>query len=613
MQRWRVMLCLGVLLGGCGGGGGSNSQSLHAPVVHYDPPISVSTTLPPVAAVDWDDTAVRKVLRTFAFGGMASDQQIQAWVAMGPQAAIVEMLTFDSYNPKLSPTTDADPINGTDRSLQALMALWSGTSSPLAAALRSNVAASNFYGPTNAVIQAAVTPGINPVRERVVLWETNYHLVANINAAVTPRQIVFYFDTIANALSAREPYQNVLAAAAQSAAIAEQYKHYLNKYDIVNGVGVFSGNEDFGREYHQLFFGILGLTQPDDTAGNYHELVTIKNTAEMLTGMTMAPPDDVELIFSPVHHHVADLEILHTTISGPTAKEKINALAQVAINYPDSLNNLPVIIIGGLASDTLSPADIAQLQAFWKAMPSKDLLTFLRAYAISQQFHSVTRQKNWSPLERNLLLTNLMTLSSTEANNNYYNPAGVTGGEDGYYVFFPPYNVFGSVTGLESAGSDSAFLGRFNRAVGEYWRYTTTSDSLNPSWYKNWGSVAPKNVAGQYVVKNVAEWLWQRFVADGLQNFGPLERLHVYTLLDKGLDPAVACAAANTVPNYDLEYTATQASSDPTAVACSNASAADTLALGSSTAAVRNNANYHVGLAIDFISALPFTMMDVGR
>ena len=57
---------------------------------------------------DWGEIQVRRVLQTFAFGGLASDAQITAWAAMKPQRAIVEMLSFDAVNNKLSPPEAGD-------------------------------------------------------------------------------------------------------------------------------------------------------------------------------------------------------------------------------------------------------------------------------------------------------------------------------------------------------------------------------------------------------------------------------------------------------------------------------------------------------------------------
>jgi hypothetical protein len=59
-----------------------NSASVALAAVSGEPP-----TLPGLTVISqsrWNTTAVRKVLRTFAFGGQASDDQINAWADMTP-------------------------------------------------------------------------------------------------------------------------------------------------------------------------------------------------------------------------------------------------------------------------------------------------------------------------------------------------------------------------------------------------------------------------------------------------------------------------------------------------------------------------------------------------
>ena len=57
-----------------------------------------------------------------------------------------------------------------------------------------------------------------------------------------------------SSLASNSAYSTVIAQGAKNAAIAFQYGH---NYNVYSG-GTFIGNEDFAREYHQLFFGILG-------------------------------------------------------------------------------------------------------------------------------------------------------------------------------------------------------------------------------------------------------------------------------------------------------------------------------------------------------------------
>lgn len=65
----------------------------------FTPAFSAKTIL----QADWNETAVRKVMHAFAYGGFATDQQVQAWASMSPECAIQEILTFQNTNDLISP------------------------------------------------------------------------------------------------------------------------------------------------------------------------------------------------------------------------------------------------------------------------------------------------------------------------------------------------------------------------------------------------------------------------------------------------------------------------------------------------------------------------------
>ncbi|QNM99070.1 hypothetical protein [Chitinimonas koreensis] len=602
-----LALILTATLAACGGGGGSGDSGGGTPPNNggggtNPTPVPTPTPTPPPAGMQvvddagWDDTAVRKVLQVFAWGGQASDAQITAWAAMAPRAAIVEMISFAPTNPKLSPPGDADVLGSGDGSLRALSAYWSGTASPLPAKRRGDFGFENWRGPHNLVLQAGHTRGLNPVRYKLGWWETNYHLVANTEAGVAWQQVGTLFDSVTGALGAGRPYREVLAEAASSAAIAKQYGHDRNKIKK----GVFYGNEDFAREYHQLFFGVLGTNLAEDTANDYHESISVKNTARLLTDMPLAEWDSVEVRFGTEYHNVAPLEILHQSISGANAREKIFALAKVDIRHADSQANLPIMIAQGLADDTLANADSAteakkaELRKVWAQLGDQPdgLLEYLRWYAISKQFHSAGRVKYWTQLDYHLLVANRMSLTQRENLIGLYEPTQVNGwrNSDAYVVFAPSHNVFGHTTGVESSQSADVFRSIYNRAVNEYsWnaRQGSYTNQNEASGSKDWGSVAPKNAAGAYEVKAVAEWLWQRFIADGLTHFGDAERQQVYALLATGL-----AATAGT----DLA-----------------AQGALTMNLGAADQKQRDTANLRVNMAAAFITATPFAFVQQGR
>ena len=186
-------------------------------------------------------------------------------------------------------------------------------------------------------------------------------MATNLNTEVNNYQMARIYDDIMAAHEAGLPYQDVISAGAISAAVATQYGHRWNLWNPWDEECWC--NEDFAREYHQLFFGILGVEDPEGI--DNHETVTIKNTAKALTHMVVEYdeiirrlPEWVFYLGHPYHYpgHLT-LDILNNEIPGTNAKERIEYLSQIAINHPESLKNLPVKIISGLADDDLDPAE----------------------------------------------------------------------------------------------------------------------------------------------------------------------------------------------------------------------------------------------------------------
>ena len=554
----------------------------------------------------WDETAVRKVLHTFAFGGFATDTQIKTWANMTPQAAIEQILTFEPHNPFLSPIDPNDPgLANSDGTLLGLSQHWSTDSADngMQVDRREQFALDYWRSPERILLVSSNVRGLNPFRQKVGLWETNYHMVGNAIVGVSREQIVRHFDNIMIDLADNEPYQQVLATGAESAAIARQYGHYDNR--MVDGV--FEGNEDFAREYHQLFFGVLGEDDPD-----YHEVTTIKNTAKALTDMDLEPDrNSPDIIYGQDFHHMAGLEMYHQIVDGLNASEKIRALADITIQHQESLDNLPLMIVGGLADDNIDENEAQQLRAYWHAMNQKNLLQFLRDYAISTIFHSENRFKYWTSVERHMNAINQMTLTNQEAYLGLYDPFLIN--REDFTVFEPKHNVFGHQTGLEAATSTDIFREVYNRATSSYWRYSRTweddSDG-NVIWTKDWRTTLPSDVLGLYVVKDVAEWLWQRFIADDLKNFGPLERFHVYSILATGLDAGYAMT-----DGIDPEhvYTVAEIEGDPRVNHTYRQWANDLMDFDLSDPDDLETANYRVGMAINFILVTPYAFGQEGR
>ena len=98
--------------------------------------------------------------------------------------------------------------------------------------------------------------------------------------------------------------------------------------------------------------------------------MTIKNTAAALTDMWV-PRDIVyggylnQVIFGTEKHFPGVLDILNVGIGGSDASQRIDELSEYAIDHPESLENLPVMIIRELADDNLTDSKIQAIRMAW--------------------------------------------------------------------------------------------------------------------------------------------------------------------------------------------------------------------------------------------------------
>lgn len=559
----------------------------------------------------WNETAVRKVLQTFAYGGFPTDAQITLWAEMTPGAAIDEIMTFAPYNSKLSPP-DFDNLHAvSDGSLEGLGYFFSSDSfdNHISADKRSYYDVKSWSAPQYNWMMAISSRGLNQFRHRIGLWETNYHMSVNQDVGIFPHPIARHYDNVIDALEYGSPYEEVLARGALNAAVAYQYGHNYNRFRNEE----FEGNEDFAREFHQLFFGILG-----DGDHDYHELISIKNTAMALTGMEAYwhPAEeggpDIEITFNPDTHHTAPLEILHTSITGTTAEEKIQQLAQVAIEHEESLDNLPVMIIQNLADDNLTPARKALIRQQWRSMETKDLLAFLKWYATSELFHSPDRIKYHTSIDRIIFLHNQMILSNRELYDELYNPRWRLA-EESIAIFRPRHNVFGHQNGSEAFNSPAVFKHACNLSTESIW-YFQQLQKGESSYVKDWQHIIPKSSNGKWVVKDVARWLWQRFIADGWKHYGMLEQAHITALLSSGHDLGFLMVEHN--PNTDdpsLVYTEEELADLSSVPGMITYIAGECwLKLDDPDDEVRRDANIWVQRAVAFIMATPYTFLEEG-
>lgn len=511
--------------------------------------------LPSLTRGGWDERAVRKVLKIFAFGGHARDSQIIEWANMSPRAAIAQMLNFDQHNLLLSPLAEGEKYTESATShgtLQEWIEWISDENSniPVPVSSRANYGfdRSGFDDGYNRMITVR---GLNPFRQRIGFWETNYHLAVNLDAGVSRRQVARYYDDIMQAHASGLSYQQIIGVAAKSAAVAEQYGHDRNQWREDRNTGEYycNCNEDFAREIHQLFYGIFGVDDPD------HEDVTIPQTARLLTDMPLdnsnGPDDDLVVDFGTSRHHTDPVNVLGQWVAGATAEQKIDALMPISANHPESLKNLPVMIIQVLADDNLNESAKRKLRESWALLLGQpnNFLDFIHSYAISKLLHGPNHVKYFTSHERALIQANKNNLDNLEAffgGASYDGRAGRSVGgtinnDNAGEMFRPLHNVFGGQTGLEAANSALVFENNFNVLTDDekYMREVVACSTcdLGDPWEKKWHTVLPKRADGKIYVADVAPWLWNHVVGS-MDNYTELERAHLYSLLGaRRLDP----------------------------------------------------------------------------
>ena len=212
------------------------------------------------------------------------------------------------------------------------------------------------------------------------------------------------------------------------------------------------------------------------------------------------------------------------------------------MQHPESLENLPIMIIEGLADDNLSNDDKNILRNSWTSLGvNRKLLDFIRAYAISEMFHDSSQFKYLTSHERGIYLANKRNLDNVEAytGGNSYDtvkgrPVRTIIEDDFAGAFFRPlHNVFGGQTSTEASDSAVAFENNYNDILSrQHWQLTEVfcdaCESGN-AWEKKWSQVLPRR-GGNYYVEDVAEWLWMHAVGN-MDNYTELERAHLLSIL----------------------------------------------------------------------------------
>jgi hypothetical protein len=603
-------------------------------VIVSGPPDEPDVRLVPLSS--WDETDVRRVLASFAYGGLATDAQIATWAGMVPANAINEILTFGVNNDRLSPIVDANATYC--GSMLELQQFWSSNAPAnimrfddryryAELSTNTNLSTSNLQ---RTWVKAINTRGCNPFLHKMGLYLTNYHAAISAHK-VRAGLMSDYYDLVIDELVTSGDFIDVTTAAASSAAVARAYGHQYNR---IRSDGSFSGNDDFAREYFQLFYRILGTTEDPV----YHEDTTIEHNAWLLTGMNLdkvtnayGSVDSNDWYVSPLDftNHTDDtgrtinnardhynfyagtdcLEILHNMVCGMDAADKHTVLGPIAATHPESLANVPVLMVDFFADDNLTDQKMAEIRGEWQ-IANFDILAFMRAYAISTAFHDPSTYKFNSAFDRNLAIqnANVLTNEGTFARNHYDSPV-YRMRDQGSEVFQPAHDVFGGQSGLQAANDRFLFKHAYERSILDQNfiidlddDYTLSDGGPVLTWSQAWQDVIPTNGSGQHVVGDVATWLWNRFIPDGGANFDPLARAQVQALLAQGRDFGYQ------VDPTDAErvFTSLEITTSGPVKDVNDAPAAAVMDFAT-------NGNTYVGRAINFITATPFAFARGGN
>lgn len=588
-----------------------------------------------VSKKNWGETHVRRVLRAFAYGGHATEAQIDSWARMHPGDAVAEILTFDFNNEQLSPSEDATADYC--HSLVALQDFWGSDNPDNPLRYDDRFRYSHLGNGTNlrddnyqrTYSLAVSTRGCNPFLYKTAFYLSNYHgSIHERNAG--DALIRDYFDDYMLVLNSGASLVEVLTSGATHAAVARAYRHDGNR---VKSNDDFVGNEDFAREYLQLFFGILGTTIDSE----YYETTMIKNNARVLTGMAIdqndtnfGSDDGSDWYLSPIifsnhvdqrgnnknnfsNHNAGCLEVLYTDICGTTADEKLQALGPVAAEHEEYLDNTPVKIINFFADDNLDENKIAQIRTSF-ADSNNDLLAFLQAYAASTAFHDESTFKYFTAFDRNLNIQNANFLTNEGIfTTKYWRNAHDRMRRQGMEIFRPIRNVFGHQTGVDALNNPFIFRDAFfanstfpGMLSDVRLSYTLSDGGPTQEWVKDWSAVIPTDKKGRYFVDEVADWLWNRFIGDDGKNFDTIARAQVQALLAEGVDFALSVDPGNTDPN--AFYTSAQISGDDPVAANKNQDNGNTQ-MDLST----DEGNIRIGLAVNFISLTPYSFAMEGK
>lgn len=313
--------------------------------------------------------------------------------------------------------------------------------------------------------------------------------------------------------------------------------------------------------------------------------------------------------------------MMNTEVCGVSASEKIAVLSNIMRDNEEVKANMPVFIIASFGDDMLNAVGNENkkkhIRQAWK-LSNDNLLSFLRAYAASTTFHSESTVKFRTAFSRNLNLFNVAVLDNTESfsGRRFEDTSFLPLKEQGANPFEPSHDVFGGQTGREAMGNPSVFKSAFETASTNVTSRLMRTHAGDDSWDKNWGSVIPKNSNNEYVVSEVANWLWQRLIADDNANFDVIARSQIYAMLARGEDFGLAVTNVNSSissnPN-DL-YSSEQLNENVDIAAVMSVLSNEKMLLDDAdVTGVRRQWNKNVNAAVNFIATLPYTFVVEGK
>ena len=476
---------------------------------------------------DWNINSVNKILNTFTYGIKSNLNQINLWANMKPEDAIKEMLSFDSINYKIRNNKNSFI---TDQNISLVQATEKFYEKYEQAVYFIQSRFSKGWTQTNLIVD---NTNYNPFKIKLGLWETNYHQV--LTSQIDQLYILhnnMYFDQITKDIFDNVPYQNIMAHSASTMPILLMYNQFDNVYDDTNDI--LTVNDDFAREYNQLFFGILGVDNL-----SYYENTTIESTSKILTGMnkkwitfenSTGTAGGYDFITYPDsdNHFNYEVEANQQIIQNTDFQSGLYNLANVNINITESQENLPIMIISGLADDNIE-ANIFKKNTIinaWKNMEEKNILLFLQKYAISYSFHSSDRIKYMSSLDRYMKVYNLLNFEGKTPKNVYIMKNQLE--KDKFVIDVPAKGVFGNWTGVDVKDNTEVFTNFYTNSINNTYNDTYTEPI-------DFSKIIDENI-DKNNIKEVAEFLWSKLIGDNLKNFNELERLQTYSLLFSGKD-----------------------------------------------------------------------------